>query len=288
MIARTIPRTKHVRLQFAYSVSRVRAMARALELKNAFFSKSCLFLLYFCGENQKTGMATGLGIVATGAAFLNYRSAKRDYEDLVEKRDGLVAAVQMFNSGKDAEYIEQLEQEYAANAVSYPEDVKCTAILRTAYLVGKLFRCVASVIITNLSNKTYQIGNVGATCWVLDQPIYVYDLSGALKTLSSDAKQVPQNKAANITLQPNETVEIPLAGGVSAVADMGALRQMVCDAAGKKLITSCPKISIENGIKVNIDYTWRAEGETDWHKAVYKQLNGVFRYCMELPLYANS
>ena len=233
-------------------------------------------------------MATGLGIVATGAAFLNYRSAKRDYEDLVEKRDGLVAAVQMFNSGKDAEYIEQLEQEYAANAVSYPEDVKCTAILRTAYLVGKLFRCVASVIITNLSNKTYQIGNVGATCWVLDQPIYVYDLSGALKTLSSDAKQVPQNKAANITLQPNETVEIPLAGGVSAVADMGALRQMVCDAAGKKLITSCPKISIENGIKVNIDYTWRAEGETDWHKAVYKQLNGVFRYCMELPLYANS
>ena len=47
------------------------------------------------------------GIVATGAAFLNYRSAKKDYDALVEQRDGLLAAVQMFNSQKDEEYIEQ-------------------------------------------------------------------------------------------------------------------------------------------------------------------------------------
>lgn len=229
-----------------------------------------------------------LGVVATGAAFVNYRNAKRDYEALVEKRAGLLSAVQMFNAGKDEEYIHQLEREAAINEISYPEGVKCTAILRTSYLVGKMFRCVASVVFTNLSDKTYQIGVVGVRCWVLDTPIYVRDFDKAIATFSKEAEDVPQSVAANITLRPNETVEIPLRGGVSAVPDMGALRAMVTTACGKRLITSCPKVSIENGIKANIDYKWREAGEKDWHKAGYKQLNGVFRYCMELPLYANS
>lgn len=228
------------------------------------------------------------GIVATGAAFLNYRSAKKDYDALVEQRDGLLSAVKMFNSQKDEEYIEQLQKEYAASEISFPEDVKCTAILRTSYLVGKLFRCLASVVITNLSDKTYQIGRVAADCFVQGVPVIVKDLDAALSSFSTDAKTVKQEAGANITLRPNETAEIHIAGGVSAVPDMGALRQMVCDACGKKLITSCPKVSIENGIKADILYTWREDGEKDWHTAKVMQKNGVFRYCMELPLYRNS
>lgn len=236
-------------------------------------------------------MPAGLGIVATGAAYLNYRGAKRDYDNLVEKRDGLLSAVKMFNSGKDEDYIKQLEREYTLKyKTSYPDDVKCRAILRTSYLVGKVFRCVASVVFSNLGDKTYEIGNVSAECWVQDVPVIVKDIDYALANLFTDptAPVVPQSTDAKATLKPCETLEVSFHGGISAVPDMGALRQMVCDAAGKKLVTSCPKISIEDGIKANIAYRWREVGEKDWHRAEYKQLNGVFRYCMELPLYANS
>ena len=238
---------------------------------------------------------TGLGFVAAGAAYLNFKQAKADYDALVEKRDGLLAAVQTFNAEKDKKYIEQLEIDLALNEVEFPDGVQCTAILRTAYLVGKVFRCVASVILTNLSDKTYQIGTVAADCFIMlptqkygrtviqKVPVLVYKIENLSKK-----RQVEQETNANITLHPNETIEIALPKGISAVPDMGALRQMVCDACGKKLITSCPKVSIENGIKADILYKWHELGEEKWHTAKSMLKDGVFRYCMELPLNANS
>ena len=284
----------------AYSVSRVRAGTRALGVKKSFFPKSCLILLYLCTGNRKNTAMTGLGLLATGAAYLNFKQAKADYDALVEKRDGLLAAVQTFNSEKDKKYIEQLEAELALNEVEFPDGVQCTAILRTAYLVGDVFRCVASVILTNLSDKTYQIGTVAADCFIMlptkstnyadygktvitKVPVLVYKIEN-----TSNKRQLEQETNANITLHPNETIEIALPKGISAVPDMAALRQMVCDACGKKLITSCPKVSIENGIKADILYKWHESGEEKWHTAKAAQKSGVFRYCMELPLNANS
>ena len=235
-------------------------------------------MLYFCGRKREIDMPTGLGIAATGVAYLNYRNAKREYEDLLEKRDGLLAVVKMFNKQNDEAYGEQFHDYISTK---YPKGVKCSAILRTSYLVGKYFHCLTSVVISNFSDKTYEIGNVSANCWVQDIPIMVYD------SITS-GKEVTQNAAAYKKLMSGETLEIPITGGISAVPDMNALRGMVCAACGKRLITSCGKVSIEDGIKVNIDYTWREEGEKEWHTARYKQLNGVFRYCMELPLYVNS
>ena len=245
---------------------------------------------------------TGLGLLATGAAYLNYKQAKADYDALVEKRDGLLAAVQTFNAEKDKEYLEDQQEDYEKNyLVEFPDGVQCTAILRTAYLVGKLFRCVTSVVLTNLSDKTYQIGTVAADCFIMlptksdnyadygktvikKVPVLVYNMDIS----NQNAKQVEQETNANITLHPNETIEIALPKGISTVPDMGALRQMVCDACGKKLITSCPKTSIENGIKADILYKWHESGAEKWHTAKSMQKDGVFRYCMELPLNANS
>ena len=231
---------------------------------------------------------TGLGLLATGAAYLNYKQAKADYDALVEKRDGLLAAVQTFNAEKDKEYLE-LEEEYVKNhTYDYPDGVQYSAILRTAYLVGDMFRCITSVVFTNLSDKTYEIGTVAADCFVLNggkyMPISVYKVD----VKNRESKVVKQEVFANITLRPTETVEIALPKGISAVPDMAALRQMVCDACGKSPITSCPKKSIENGIQANIMFKWCEQGESEWKKALTENKYGVFRYCMELPLNANS
>lgn len=250
--------------------------------------------MYFCGENNKTGMGLGTGIVATGAAFLNYRSAKQDYDALVEKRDGLLSAVKMFNSQKDSDYLNYLDEQQEAQAITFPDDVKVVAVLRTAYLVGKMFRCIASLVFTNLSDKTYYISACGATCWVLDEPIIVKDLDKALSyfPLQVEAETIPQRTDKGFTLRPSETVEISFGKGVSAVTDMGALRQMVCDACGRRLITSCGKTSIEGGIKANIWYKWEEliDGKVDGKvkNVSIAQKPGVFRYCMELPLHKDS
>lgn len=227
----------------------------------------------------------GLGALATGAAFINYKKAQADYDALVEKRAGLLAAVQTFNNEKDKDYLDQLEQEYKQKAIDIPEDIKCTAILRTSYLVGKMFRCIASVVLTNLSDKTYEIGTVAADCFVKNGENYVPILVYNMDIMSASSHQEKQEKSANVVLHPNETIEVSMPKGLSSVPDMEALRQMVCDACGKRLITSCPKVSIENGIKADIMFTWREQGETDWHRAVVQQKNGIFRYCMELPLH---
>ena len=263
-----------------FRVPRTRGRARIGSEKMR-FSKIVFVFYVLLRQKSKNSMLTGTGVIATGVAYLNYRNAKSDYEALLEKKDGLLAAVKQFNLSKDEDYIEQKEKYYETYIESlYPEKVKCTAVLRTSYLVGKMFHCLTSVYLTNLSNKTYEIGSVSADCWVQDTPIHVYNF----KT----RKEVAQTAGVNKKLNPAETMEIPITGGVSAVPDMNALRAMVCAACGKRLITSCGKVDIADGIKVNITYKWREVGETKWNTARFKQLNGTFRYCLELPLYANS
>ena len=77
-------------------------------------------------------------------------------------------------------------------------------------------------------------------------------------------------------------MEISLPSGISALYNEdkkninGELRDLICDAAGKKLITSCPKISIDGGVTADIRVDWG-----DDKVALSRGVKGVLRYCME-------
>lgn len=211
-----------------------------------------------------------LGIIGTAAAYANYRRAKADYEALKEQQDGLVAAVQSYNNSKYDEYINRQE----GDPVDFMPGVKMTTILRVGNLVGDLFRVQASVVLSNTSSETYRINSVAADCRVLG--CIVVPLSYYTKN------PIPQQKAVNKSLAPGDTMVINLPSGISALYNEkkeninGELRDLICDAAGKKLITSCPKISIEGGVTADIRVDWG-----DDKVALSRGVKCVLQYCME-------
>ena len=203
---------------------------------------------------------TGLGVIGTAAAWLNLRKAKAEYEALKEKQEGLQAAILSYQMDKQDEI-----PEINNKPNDFPSGVGFNAILRVANLVGTYYYAKASVVMTNTSNTAYQIRTIWADCY----------FKGDIVT--SDTKDV------NSILAPGETKKFTF-DKILTKGEAEQMRDVICEACGKNLITSCPKISIEDGIKSDIKFTWSAGNGGDVKTAYVLQKPGVLRYCMELSL----
>ena len=230
---------------------------------------------------------TGYGLIAVIPAIKQYKNAVAYYNSLVEHQEGIAAAVRMYNYGKMENYYEQHLVDEKQNEPA--PGLLIAPMLRVGNLVGKLFRCQASVVMTNTSDKTIEIARgMIVESVVLDSPVKVY---GIETTWAMDAKKVDVAQSINksFLLKPGETTEIMIPGGITSLADKdgniitGKLRQMICEAAEKKVITSCPKISIENGMRADIMYNWIYKDENEEIKkpCYMVGLPGVLRYCGE-------
>ena len=216
---------------------------------------------------------TGLGIIGTAAALANYRSAKANLDALKERQDGLLAAVKSYNYSK----YENVADSVNVNEVDFMQGVMVSTIVRVGNLVGKFFRAQVSIVLSNTSSNTYHISYVGADCKVLGYSLVVAKFG--------DSVAVKQEKTVDIELKPDETIEIKLPSGISALYNAQEenenykLRDAICKAAGKSLITSCQKINIENAVNSDIMIKWSDGGETK--TMVTRNRAGVLRYMME-------
>lgn len=205
-----------------------------------------------------------VGAIGTAAALANYRRAKADYEALKEQQDGLIAAIQTYENTK----YDELENRISDPNNEIPSGMNTTTILRVGNLVGSFFRYEQSVVFINSSDKTYHIQSVKVRCAVLGMDM-------------GEAKI-----ACNETVAPGAVVEIisgkKVLGGTGDF--MSELRDLICDAAGKKLITSCPKLSIKGAEEANIEIIYTVDGENQEKKYWYNEKPGVLRYCGEAYL----
>lgn len=231
----------------------------------------------------------GLGIIATGAALLNYRKAKSEYDSLVEQRDGLMAAydsislaIERYNKNKDKVELPDINDKPNA---SFPDGFYVTTELRVANLVGKFMKARTSVYFVNNSDQTVKILSVEAYCTLLGQ---VVQMLGKIIDGAEEIKQVKKFGNAMyggmLEIAPGTTIEVQLDGGISGLADMGALRQIVCDAAGKKLITSCPKINIQDVMTADYSIWWTDGKQPNMLNTYRLNVPGVLRYCGEAGL----
>ena len=224
-------------------------------------------------------MAT-VGLIGTGAAYLNLRKAKQELAELEEQQAGLEAAIQTYNYNKFDEYYERTI-DTAENVM--PSGVLVTSLVRVGNLVGKIMRVRVSVVLSNASDERYFISSVGADAFVLDSQIVVY---------STDGQGLKQEISVDKWLEPGETMEIQLPGGLSTIVnmetkqeDLGSLRDAICEACGKKLITSCPKISINGDLeKADILVRYTTETGHDLITGVTRGKRGTLRYCGEAVL----
>lgn len=220
---------------------------------------------------------SGLGIIGTAAALLNYNNAKKEYDALKEQQDGLLAAVQTYNDTKYDDYASKLDTKPS----NLPDGVVITTLLRVANLVGKIFRTQASVVLTNTSNKTYYIDKIAADCFVFDMPIYVYKMKwdGLLNPYNID--RIQQEIVVDKEIASGETLEIALPKGISGLTEDGMvkLRETICAANEKKLITSCKKTNVEGIEKADIRIIW-SDGTGSMDGRMMGK-SGILRYCGE-------
>ena len=213
-----------------------------------------------------------ISIASTGAAWLNLRKKQSKLNALIENRDALLAAINTFNRKKGDQALDLANR---VDDVQYMDGVLVTSIVRLANLVGKFCYVQQSVVLSNTGDQTYYIGLVNMHSFILAEklPIMIY-YPGLIKdnTELQSASMAQVNKYLN----PGETLEIPMEVGITLFADEDGnnrnndVRKLICQAAGKSLITSCPKLNISNGIVANISIDWKSEngGDTQLHNDV--------------------
>ena len=215
----------------------------------------------------------GLGLIATGAAFLNFRKAKAEYDALIEQRDGLLAVIDTYNQHRLDPLVDAIDE----NETQFPRGLQYSTLLRVANLVGKVMYVHTSVVLTNTSDQPIVLNYIAADCHLYDETLKVISIS--------TQKEVAQEVVKLIELKAGEMIEVQLPMGVSGISDMGRLRSDICAAAGKRLITSCPKLNIEGVESADIMIKWsKKESTTDVHTGVVKGKPGVLRYCGEAGL----
>ena len=209
-----------------------------------------------------------IGGIGLAAAIANYRKANKDYNEALERVETLQAAVDTYISQRDAKF-DEINSGIQYDKNTQIPGVLCTSILRIGNLVGNYCRVRTSVVLTNTGSAHVTITSVDANVYAC----------GTLIVSDTENKRVSYFK-----LEPGETKEIELPGGIASVdgPTMDAIKSAICETAGKRLITSCPKTNVSNIESAKIRLTWKAaSGAGDEKTALYDEPNGVLRYCGE-------
>lgn len=206
----------------------------------------------------------GIGLIAT---FKRYKDAKKAYEEAIERKETIEAAISNYTNWREKKFDEI--DAYDPNA-NYPLDgVLATFVFRVGNLVGKYCRAKTAIVLTNTSQNTYIIKSGSAVVRIFGAAVQ-YNKS--------------QKKYINTYLRPNETITIDLPGGVAMLPEevRGRIRDAICDAAGKRLITSCPKLNLNGVATADIRFDWVAgSGAGSAKSSRYIDTPGTLRYCME-------
>ena len=235
-----------------------------------------------------------VGVIGTGAAFVNYRDKKAAYDALVEQHDVLNAVYATYNEKAlfekyAAEYDQMMEEamgeyelmnELAAIERQQkqnirPDGLKVTTLLRVANLVGnKFFKASNTVYFTNCGDKDVYIYDIEFQCNIIDpetnkaHSVILVDKNGNKK------KQIVINGIIKAGETRTFSTGTYYSGGVDAI-----LRKIVCNACGKKLITSCPKISIDGIETAGYMVRWKKDGKISTFYT--NDQPGVLRYVGE-------
>ena len=216
-----------------------------------------------------------LSIIGTGAALLNYKKAKQEYEELLNKKATLEAAVNTYQENKSEKVFPKVEEALNTNEINFPDGLSVTSILKVANLAGRIFWAKPSLVITNETSEQYTLYYIEVVCSVFGEVV------------GSNEKFTFPNP---IEILPNETVEISAKNkslaGFANEETLDKLRKEICAMNGKSLITSCGKTNIEGIETARISFQWKKSKDTpnDIKNAEWIGKPGVLRYCMELSL----
>ena len=219
-----------------------------------------------------------LGIIGAAALFPKYKTAKAEYDDLKEKVESIRASVQTYNFRKLDEYIDKTNPEKPND---FPAGLSMAPMFKVGNLVGTLFHCRMEVTISNTSRTPFYVRTIYADPVIFGDALPVFKSS-----LLDGANVLKQEAVVNRIINSGESVLVDLPSGISGVPDMGKLRDVICKACGRKLITSCWKVNIEDGTAkadVMIDWSEVVDGQPakEVKRMWVRNYPAILRYMME-------
>ena len=221
----------------------------------------------------------GLGLAA---AIVNYRKAKQEYNEALERVETLQSAVNTYTSRRDSQFdqfeqiVEENGEDVQLNKNVKLEGISVSTILYIGNLVGRKCTMRVGVILTNFGSANIRITSVEAKTMVFGSPVFPLDNGGING----------QKKVCSELLPPGSTKEIMLPGSRNAYIEEDEadknLEKTICAAQGKKLITSCKKANYEDIETADIRISWKAATGAGYDKeAYYPNEKGIVRYCGE-------
>lgn len=213
-----------------------------------------------------------ISAILTAIAYKNLSDAKKKYESEKENYDLVDAAIRTYNDSQEHEK-ENLEKynSLPGDGNSSLSAVKVSFVLRVGNLVGKKMTSRLTLVLSNTSSDlSYALSKFKANVYV----------DGVLLNTTFEHDGA-------INLYPGKTIELTcsIPGSKILLVDSSNrdnLRSIVCKAAGKKVITSCPNTTVENVANADIEFQYRGvlyNGKAT--RAIYNGVSGVLRYCGE-------
>lgn len=225
-----------------------------------------------------------LSLVGTAAAYANYNKAKANYNKLKERADSLSAAVQTYLQDRQSLIEENIPVEIRNDR---PDGLLVTSILRIGELNQRFFKVGTTVVMTNISDRTYYIRSVEAKCSIWGIPIPVLSIN----VLGRDMQNVSQSVIVDKYIKPGETLDIDLPKGVSEIISENGeslkenLKNFICETTGHKNILGVPKTNLNgDGLETaNISINWLNDSNDHTLKnAFWNGKPGTLRYVGEV------
>lgn len=251
---------------------------------------------------------SGLGIIPTIAAFKNYKTAEKEYENVLARYNEFqgiadvifsdwVDKINKYNETKDENYFRHLDLTVPED--NKPEGVDAMVLLRVSNLVGKIFYAQPIIVLSNSSKKDYRIHAIDSDFAIYDSGVQLYRLKADATDLIASEK-IENRIEPNTVLKSGATMYYVMPLGITGLqeADMKKLRDYICAVCGKKLITSCPKVNVIGApgkerelINTSILVEWKLydsrKGDEDgaYKTGVWSNKPGMIGYRMEGALY---
>lgn len=221
------------------------------------------------------------GGIGLAVAIANYRKSKQKYDEALERVETLQSAVNTYTSRRDSQFDKfdttaEESGEVQLNKNEKIPGVSATTILRIGNLVGDKCTMRVSVVLTNFGSSNILITSAEAKTYVFGSLVVPLDGGGI-----NGQKKICYEK-----LLPGSTIEIELPGSrKAAMEEKNAhvqLKEYICKAQGKKLITSCKKGNYLDVETADVRLTWKAGTGAGLDKeAYYPNEKGTVRYCGE-------
>lgn len=204
-----------------------------------------------------------ISITGTIAAALNYKSAKNEYDALLEQKEDEVARLAAISAGHF------ITADDLDNAINMMPGVEIIPLVRISNIRGYLFQLRTTLTLRNTSNSRYYIVNAGCK-------VYFDTEDGEEYFIAANEQKVGK------WLEPKESLEIRF-DRERVYEETGelikAIRSKILEISGESALSNVDKFRALDFFKTSVKVDWENKIDVTTKKIEAPNIKCIMRYC---------